>query len=118
MLLRHLAQAKALEQEKLAATPKKQGVGAKIAKSLSFSRRKKLAPIKPNMPDDIVPDDLISARGNGPDRGTTLLGMPKQDENAIPSGEVPTGGKSQKRSLSFLRRKKAADAVEAQPQKV
>ena len=92
--------AKELESVKAAeATPKKSGLGSKIVKSLSFSRRStKKAPPKPVMPDDVAPEDLISARGANPNPPMSL-GKPITE---------PTGG-VKKRSLSFTRRKKAAE---------
>ena len=54
------------------ATPKKEGIGSKIVKSLSFSRRsgkKSIKDLKPVMPDDLAPEDLISARGANPNLG-------------------------------------------------
>ena len=86
--------AKALEQGKGAkdGTPKK-GIGSRLVKSLSFSRRKK-PPTKPALPDDLTPDDLISARGEKPSEPTGSAAKPKT------------------RSLSFTRRKKAAAAAE------
>lgn len=105
--------AKALEAAKgEVATPKKTGVGAKIVKSLSFSRRSSKKPAKPVKPDDITDDDLISARGAGPDR-TMHLGMPVESKGPETPGAEPTGGKQvNKRSFSFGRRKKAEPAAE------
>lgn len=111
---RHKLRQKAKEVEALAisnssaapeAAPKKSGgIGSKIVKSLSFSRRGKKAPAKPVMPDDLSPEDLISARGNNPNPPMSL-GQPINNANA-----QPTGG-TKKRSLSFTRRKKAAEAA-------
>ena len=60
-----------LKQKKQALenTPKKQGIGSKIVKSL-FSRRsaKKAANPKPDRPVDITDEDLVSARGQNPSR--------------------------------------------------
>jgi len=65
------------------------------------------------MPDDLSPEDLISARGNNPNPPMSL-GMPV-NANAQPTGAAP-----KKRSLSFTRRKKAAEspAVDAPKQAV
>ena len=99
-------QAKQLEVGKIAAevaTPKKTGgMGAKIVKSLSFSRRKKTP--KPAIPEDVAQEDLISARGANP-QSAMLLGTPKNTE---PTG----GGPGKRRSLSFTRRKKEKTELE------
>jgi len=98
-------QAQAQVQASLESTPaKKTGLGSKIVKSLSFSRRKK-PPAKPAMPDDLSPEDLISARGNNPEPAM-LLGQPLESPAATPTG----GGQPKKRSLSFTRRKKSTEA--------
>ena len=92
---------------KASGTPKKESMGSKIVKSLSFSRRsgkKSIKDLKPVMPDDLAPEDLISARGANPNPPMNL-GKPLES-----SGE-PTGGAVKKRSLSFMRRKKAAEAA-------
>ena len=95
-----------LKQKKQALenTPKKQGIGSKIVKSLSFSRRsaKKAANPKPDRPVDITDEDLVSARGQNPEPARSL-GQP------LAQSETPTGGQK-KRTLSFTRRKKAAAA--------
>ena len=110
---------KAIAAEKAAekaATPQKsEGIGKKIVKSLSFSRRSvKKPPPKPVMPNDLAPEALISARGENPNKpgmGGMALGMPVNAPDT-PSSE-PTGGKPKSgglaKSLSFTRRKKAAD---------
>jgi len=93
-------------------TPKKAGgLGSKIVKSLSFSRRKGTKQIvKPEMPSDLAPEDLVSARGNNP-QPAMLLGTPQTPSG----GAVPTGGaQPKKRSLSFTRRKKADAAPPSQ----
>jgi hypothetical protein len=107
---RHKLREKAkLEQAKKGAeqTPKK-GIGSRLVKSLSFSRRKKPPP-KPILPDDLTADDLISARGKNP---TPLV------SSAEPSPGTPTAPEqiiqTKKRSLSFTRRKKAAEAAPAE----
>jgi hypothetical protein len=107
---RHKLREKAkLEQVKKGAeqTPKK-GIGSRLVKSLSFSRRKKPPP-KPILPDDLTADDLISARGKNP---TPLV------SSAEPSPGTPTAPEqiiqTKKRSLSFTRRKKAAEAAPAE----
>merc|ERR550514_2609283 len=96
--------AKAAEVAKAEATPKK-GIGSRLVKSLSFSRRKKPPP-KPVLPEDLTADDLISARGNHP---TPLV------SSAEPSPGTPTAPEqiiqTKKRSLSFTRRKKAAESA-------
>lgn len=96
--------AKALEAKN---TPKK-GIGSRLVKSLSFSRRKK-PPKKPALPEDLTADDLISARGNNP---TPLV------SSAEPSPGTPTAPEqiiqTKKRSLSFTRRKKAAETPPAE----
>jgi len=98
--------AQAAQISAVVTTPKKSGgLVSKIVKSLSFSRRKK-PPAKPAMPDDISAEDLISARGNNPDAPAMLLGQPLESPAATPTG----GGQPKKRSLSFTRRKKAAEA--------
>jgi len=92
---------KADASKKATETPKK-GIGSRLVKSLSFSRRKKPPP-KPILPDDLTAEDLISARGNNP---TPLV------SSAEPSPGTPTAPEqiiqTKKRSLSFTRRKKAA----------
>jgi len=103
---RHKLREKARDMEaaKLAkeGTPKSKSLAGKLVKSLSFSRRKKPPP-KPAMPDDITPDDLISARGEKP-----------SSSEPSPNTPEPTGSaKPKTRSLSFTRRKKAAAANES-----
>jgi len=99
--------AKAAELAKAEATPKK-GIGSRLVKSLSFSRRKKPPP-KPVLPEDLTADDLISARGNNP---TPLV------SSAEPSPGTPVAPEqiiqTKKRSLSFTRRKKAAETAPAE----
>lgn len=100
---------KQAKQSKAAAansTPRKAGIGTKLIKSLSFSRRsaKKGPNLKPAMPDDITPDDLISARGTGPATPAVTSGS-----EPSPTTPEPTGAaKPKTRTLSFTRRKKAA----------
>lgn len=105
--------AKELEAAKAMSTPTKKGgggLGSKLVKSLSFSRRSAKKPplVKPQMPDDITQDDLISARGSNP-HTPMILGPAAAPNTPATPGTEPTGG-VKKRSLSFLRRKKAAEA--------
>ena len=101
--------AKALEAEKAKSN---KGIGGRLVKSLSFTRRtresKKKVPPKPSMPEDITEDDLVSARGGNK---TPLVASSAEPSPGTPA-ETPTKGR---RSLSFTRRKKAAEQPAAEP---
>ena len=86
-----------------ASAASKKGLGSRLVKSLSFSRRKK-PPAKPPLPSDLAPEDLISARGERKDgslAGATLLVMGAQTLGPAKTGaktpEPTTAGKPRTR---------------------
>ena len=108
---RHRLREKA-KADATAATPKK-GLGSRLVKSLSFSRRKK-PPTKPALPSDLAPEDLISARGQRKDGLPTPLGSANTSSEPSPNTPEPTGSaKPRTRTLSFTRRKKATPQQQA-----